>query len=112
MRFTSFGAYSLDLEIFAYIRVTDYSEFLEVAEDINLRIMDIVEAAGSSFAFPSSTTYIARDDGVDAERGRQAEATVRDWRERGELCLPGFPPQQIAELRETLPYPPEGSALR
>jgi MscS family membrane protein len=46
IRFVGFGAYSLDLDIFAYVDVTDYSEFLEVAEDLNLRIMDIVEQAG------------------------------------------------------------------
>ncbi len=112
VRFTGFGACSLDLAIFAYVRVTDYAEFLEVAEDLNLRIMDIVEAAGSGFAFPSSTTYVAKDDGLDAERVREAEATVRDWREKGELCLPGFPPEKREALRETLAYPPEGSALR
>jgi MscS family membrane protein len=112
IRFTSFGAFSLDLEIFAYVRVTDYSEYLEVAEDLNLRIMDIVEAAGSGFAFPSSTTYLAKDDGLDAERARAAESAVRDWREDQRLCLPRFPEQEIEALRNTLPYPPEGSPPR
>ncbi len=41
-RFVGYGAYSLDLDIFAYIKVNDYGEYLEVAEDLNLRIMDIV----------------------------------------------------------------------
>ncbi len=42
-RFVGYEAYSLDLDIFAYIKVTDYGEYLvEVAEDLNLRIMDIV----------------------------------------------------------------------
>jgi MscS family membrane protein len=111
IRFTSFGAYSLDLEVFAYVRATDWGEYLEVAEDLNLRIMDIVEAAGTGFAFPSSTTYLAQDDGLDAKRAEEAEAAVRGWRERSELCLPGFPKPRIEELRGTLPYPPEGSAL-
>jgi len=58
VRFVNFGAYSLDLEIFAYVRTSDFAEFLAVAEDLNLRLMDIVENAGSSFAFPSQTTYL------------------------------------------------------
>ena len=56
--FTSFGAYSLDLDIFAYIDVTNYSDYLEIAEELNLKIMDIVAQAGSSFAIPSQTTYL------------------------------------------------------
>jgi MscS family membrane protein len=65
VRFTTFGAYSLDLDIYAYIDETRYGEFLEIAEDLNLQIMDIVTKAGSSFAFPSQTTYIESGQGLD-----------------------------------------------
>ena len=47
VRFIGFGDYSLNVGVFAYIGVTNYDESLEVAEDLNLRIMDIVAAAGS-----------------------------------------------------------------
>ena len=112
IRFVEFGAYSLDLEIFAYVRATDYGEYLEVAEDLNLRIMDIVAASGTGFAFPSSTTYVARDDGLDAERSRRAEEQVGRWREARELYLPRFPAERIAELEGSLGYPPPGSPDR
>jgi MscS family membrane protein len=112
IRFTSFGAYSLDLEIFSYVKVTDFGEFLEVAEDLNLRVMDIVAAAGTGFAFPSSTTYLAQDEGVDRERASAAEAAVAAWRERGALFLPRFPDREIAELAGTLDYPPAGSPAK
>jgi MscS family membrane protein len=62
IRFLGFGAYSLDLEVFAYVDATDYGEFLAVAEDLNLRIMKIVEENGASFAFPSQTLYLGRDE--------------------------------------------------
>jgi len=110
IRFVGFGAYSLDLEIFAYVLTTDYGEFLSVREDVYLRIMDIVAASGTGFAFPSQTTYFARDTGLDPERQRQAETEVQAWRARGELCLPDFPPEQIAALGGTLDYPPDGAA--
>jgi MscS family membrane protein len=112
VRFVNFGDFSLDIDIYAYILATDYSEYLEVAEDVNLRIMDIVAASGSGFAFPSSTTYLAKDDGVDAEKTRAAEETVRQWRAREELFMPSFPPEKIAELDDTLDYPPKGSPQR
>lgn len=109
IRFVSFGAYSLDLEIFAYVKTTDYGEYLEVAEDLNLRIMEIVAEAGSSFAFPSQTTYIEHGTGLNETRAHQAESQVDRWRQSKELYLPGFPATKIHELENTLDYPPNGS---
>jgi MscS family membrane protein len=109
IRFVNFGAYSLDLDIFAYVKTTDYGEYLEVAEDLNLRIMEIVAEAGSCFAFPSQTTYIESGTGLNETRARQAESQVDQWRQREELYLPGFPQAKIHELRNTLDYPPNGS---
>lgn len=111
IRFVSFGAYSLDLEIFAYVLTTDYDEFLAVREDIYLRIMDIVAASGTGFAFPSQTTYLASDGGLDEPRRRSAESQVHEWRARGEMYLPDFPPETIAALGATLQYPPAGAAV-
>jgi len=70
VRFTNFGAYSLDLDIFAYIDETGYSDFLEISEELNLKIMDIVSKVGSSFAFPSQTTYIESGEGLDKGSGK------------------------------------------
>jgi MscS family membrane protein len=77
VRFTTFGAYSLDLDIYAYIDETRYGEFLEIAEDLNLQIMDIVTKAGSRFAFPSQTTYIESGQGLDKDLAKAAEASVK-----------------------------------
>lgn len=109
IRFVGFGAYSLDLEIFAYVTVTDYGEFLEVAEDLNLRIMDIVERAGTGFAFPSQTTYLEQGEPLDAERQEQVVEQVASWRQQKELYLPRFPEQAITSLRGSIDYPPPGS---
>lgn len=112
IRFAGFGAYSLDLDIFAYVQATDYGEYLEIAEDLNLRIMDIVERAGTGFAFPSQTLYVGKDDGLNGERARAAESEVEAWRKERRLFLPQFPPEEIERLAASLDYPPEGSPLR
>jgi len=109
IRFVGFGEYSIDLDIFAYIAETDYGKYLEVSEDLNLRIMDIVRNAGSSFAFPTQTTYLERGKGLDDELAREAESRVKEWREQKALYLPEFPPEKIGELRGSLDYPPPGS---
>jgi MscS family membrane protein len=105
----SFGPSSLDVEIFAYVRTADYNEFLAVREDLYLRMMDVVAASGTAFAFPSHTLYSGAR-GLDAERVRQAELEVRRWREEGTLPFPEFPADRVTALRDTLDYPPKGSA--
>jgi MscS family membrane protein len=110
IRFVGFGSSSLDLEVFSYITVTDYGEYQEVAEDLNLRIMDIVAAAGSGLALPAQITYLNEGHGPDPDRSRAVEMQVQEWQERGELWLPSFPQEKIAELDNTLPYPTDRSS--
>jgi MscS family membrane protein len=93
VRFTGFGASSLDIEVFAYVTTSDREEFFSIREDIMLRIMDIVEQSGTGFAFPSQTLYFTRDDGLDAGRTEAAEAQVRKWRDEGCLPFPNFSPE-------------------
>jgi MscS family membrane protein len=110
VRFAGFGAYSLDVEIFAYVLSADYNAYMGVLEDLNLRIMDLVEEAGTGFAFPSQTTYLTRDKALDAERTKAAEGQVEDWRSSDALPFPEPDPHRRQELAGTLDYPPKGSA--
>ena len=61
VRFTSFGDYTLNLDVFAYVEESRLPDFVLVQEELNLRVMEIVLAAGAAFAFPSQTNYLARD---------------------------------------------------
>jgi MscS family membrane protein len=109
VRFRRFGDTSLDIEVFAYIRTSDYPEYWAIREDLNLRIMDIVKEAGTGFAFPSQTTYFSKDTGLDAEKSRGAEAQVEDWRTKGKLPFPEFDEEGQMEFEDILDYPPTGS---
>jgi len=108
-RFVGFGAYSLDIGIRAYIRTSNFNEFLAIQEDILLRIMKIVESSGTGFAFPSRTLYHARDSGLDVERGEEAEKQVREWASAHNLPFPDLPDDYREAITDTLDYPPEGS---
>jgi MscS family membrane protein len=90
VRFTGYGAYSLDVEIFALAETNDWATFLAIQEDVLLEVMDVVVGSGCGFAFPSQTHYMATDTGVDAEARRRAEAEVRDLRAAGGLAVAGF----------------------
>jgi len=109
VRFLGFMDYSLNLDVFAYIGVTDYNQSLEVAEDLNLRIMDIVAGAGTDFAIPAQIEFQAPARVLDDEKSKTAESQVGEWRTRQALYLPNFPREKVAELQGSLDYPPVGS---
>jgi MscS family membrane protein len=109
VRLVGFGAYSLDMEVFAYVDTADWTEFLSIREDVYLRFMDAIKEAGTSFAFPSSTTYVGRDEGLPEEAVREAEQRVAAWREQGALPFPNFPDAARQEVWNTLDWPPQGS---
>jgi MscS family membrane protein len=60
-RFFRVAASSLDVEIVAYIFAADWSAFLEIQEELLLRVMEIVDEAGTELAFPSQTVHLADD---------------------------------------------------
>ena len=69
VRFVKYGDYSKDVEIFVYVDTDDWLEFLAIQEDVLLQIEDIIQAGGTDFAFPSQTTYLSEDRGMDREGG-------------------------------------------
>ena len=109
VRFVRFGDYSLNVAIRVYIKTRHYNEFLAIQEDILLRIMSVVEDAGTGFAFPSSTLYLGRDGGLDAEKQEAAEKQVREWGSAQTLPFPDFTEDYRRKITDTLDYPPEGS---
>lgn len=61
VRFLKVNAYTLDVEVFAYLLVPDWAAFLAAQEELLLGLMQVVENAGSGFAFPTQTTYLASE---------------------------------------------------
>jgi MscS family membrane protein len=112
VRFMGLKDSSVEIEVFAYVLTTEYVTFLEVQEDLLMRVMDIVKASGTGFAFPSQTMYFTRDKGLDQTKGQEATGVVKRWREQGELPFPDFAPEEIAEMDNTLEYPSADSAAR
>ena len=109
VRFIGFGNSSLNLEVFAYVYEAEYTAFLPIQEELLLKIMDIVGESGSGFAFPSRTTYLAQDAGLDAGKTQEAILKVRQWREKGEWPFPDSPTGTPAKTNSQLEYPPPGA---
>ena len=58
VNFDSFGDSALSIFIYTFARTAVWAQYLETLEDINIKIMHIVEKNQSSFAFPSQSLYL------------------------------------------------------
>lgn len=58
VKFMEFGDSSLNIMVLYYIDTMDWGVFLDIKEEINYKIMELVEKNGSSFAFPSTSVYL------------------------------------------------------
>jgi MscS family membrane protein len=65
VRFLRLSPYSLDVEIFAHLAVSDLGRFLELQGQLLLEIMEVIEAEGVRLAIPAQTAYLAVSSGFD-----------------------------------------------
>jgi MscS family membrane protein len=112
IRFIGHDNNALTLEVFCYVLTRDGAEFLAIQEDLLLRIMDVIEASGTSLALTSRTVYLGRDAGLDKEKTAAVSREVQQWRENRKLPFPDYAPSDISEFSNSLPYPQPDSALR
>ena len=61
VKFMDFGASSLDIMVMYYIDTMDFDEFLRIKEEINYKIMEIVERHETDFAFPTQTIHLQKE---------------------------------------------------
>ncbi len=109
VRYGGPAASSRDVNLRIYALTHDWNEFFAIKEDVFLRIADLVEEAGTGYAFPSQTLYMTRDQGLDEDRAGSALEQVEGWRNSGDLPFPRLRPARMDELEKTLDYPPKGS---
>lgn len=65
VRIDSFNASSIDIMVYCFTRTTKWGEWLGIKEQLALEVKQIVEGAGSSFAFPSQSVYV---ESIPSER--------------------------------------------
>lgn len=58
VRFKALGTSSLDIQVMAWFEAKDWDEFVAIRQEVLLQFMEVVEAAGSSFAFPTQTVHV------------------------------------------------------
>jgi len=58
VRIDSFGDSSINILLYCFTRTTNWGEWLAVKENLAYQVKNIIEGAGSSFAFPSRSLYV------------------------------------------------------
>ena len=65
VRIDRFSDSSIDIMLYCFTKTTNWGEWLEIKEQLAYRIKQIIEGAGSGFAFPSQSLYI---EAIPSER--------------------------------------------
>ncbi len=60
--FTEFADSSLNIFIYCFTKTTVWSNFLSVRQDVNFKIMEIMEELNIDFAFPSMSVYLEKNN--------------------------------------------------
>jgi len=58
VRIDKFSDSSIDIMLYCFTKTTVWGEWLAIKEQLAYQIKEIVEAAGTSFAFPSQSVYV------------------------------------------------------
>jgi MscS family membrane protein len=61
VRFRALADSALEIELAAWFQTADWNEFTAIRQELLLRFMEIVEGAGSGFAFPTRTVHLVAD---------------------------------------------------
>ena len=58
VKFTTFNDSSLDIFVYCFTVTTDWTRHLAVRQDVNLKIMSLVEEMGMGIAYPTQTVHL------------------------------------------------------
>ncbi len=62
VKFTQFNDSSLDVFIYCFTVTTDWTRHLSVRQEVNLKIMSLVDDLGMQIAFPTQTVHLIGED--------------------------------------------------
>jgi len=51
-------------EVYAYLNTKDWPVYLDLVEELNMRILEIVVQAGTTLSLPARTLHIEQTDGA------------------------------------------------
>lgn len=58
--FASYGDFALNFEVVYFVQTADYNRYMDIQQEINLRIKEEFEKRGISFAYPTQTVLLSK----------------------------------------------------
>ena len=68
VRFVAVAGSSLDVEVMAWFQTTLFDEFRDIRQEVLIGILEIVEKAGTRFAFPTRTVHLVGPGAAQTSR--------------------------------------------
>lgn len=62
VKFDEYGDSSLNIMILFFVKTNSWDTMMEVKEEVNFKVMEIVENNGTDFAFPTRTVHIQKSE--------------------------------------------------
>lgn len=59
--FSSFGDFSLNFDVSYFVKSSDYKKFMDIKQEINLKIKDSFEKEGIEFAYPTQKVFVQKE---------------------------------------------------
>jgi small-conductance mechanosensitive channel len=60
VHFSSFGDFSLNFDVSYYVQSNEYSKFMDVKQEVNIKIKDGFEKEGIEFAYPTQKLFLSK----------------------------------------------------
>jgi MscS family membrane protein len=69
VRFTEFRDSTLNVEVMAWLQLTDWNAFTRERQELYLQFMQVIEEAGTQLAFPTRTVHVVGERGGRSQDG-------------------------------------------
>lgn len=109
VRLENIEAANAVLRLDSGIVTQNFQDYLAVAEDLNLRIIEIVHANGAIFSGPGQVLQLREFHQASDELMAEVKGKLDTWRDNQQFPFPDVSDDRKAEIEASLTYPPLGS---
>jgi hypothetical protein len=80
---------AFEVELYAYVKTGDWTEFTRIRQHVLLTIAKIVESSGTGFAGLTQLAYLSKDKGIDAQKANAITRGTNEARASDVVRFPG-----------------------
>lgn len=108
IRLEKIAAATAVIRIDAHIPTTDFQHYLAVAEDLNLRIIELVHEGGAVFSGPGQVLQVRDFQQASEDTMARIQARLEDWQNSDTLPFPDFSDEEKQALMGSIGLPQRG----